>query len=181
MMMQSTDIPLPIGVIGSDKQLTIFTSRVPNTLVDPMSLLDPAVLQPADLRRVSYYLAPSSTGLCRQERPWVTADGVRNSPDPDYSTEDGDMFSPEVTDVTFEYFDGTDWQTAWDGTMPDTDGVTPIGPPRAIRVTLTFQMPGRGSATVQKQVRHVFPIRAAVGTFRPVTDATTTTTTSGGM
>jgi hypothetical protein len=65
--------------------------------------------------------------------------------------------------------------------MPDTDGVTPIGPPRAIRVTLTFQMPGRGSATVQKQVRHVFPIRAAVGTFRPVTDATTTTTTSGGM
>jgi hypothetical protein len=180
MTTQSTDIPLPIGVIGSDKQLTIFTSRVPNTLSDPMASLDPAVLQPADLRRVSYYLASSGSGLCRQEMPWVTADGVRNSTEPDYSTEASDLFAPEVVDVTFEYFDGTAWQTEWDGSMPDTDGVTPIGPPRAIRVTLVFQMLGRGGVNVQKQVQHVFPIRAAIGTFRPVMDGTMTTT-SGGM
>ncbi len=182
----TTNIPFHAGVIGTDKQLTAFVSRVPESMTDPEAALDPTALLPADVRRVTYYLSPDGLGLCRQERPWATADGVWNSADPDLSTADRDVIAPEVKDVTFEYFDGADWQSSWDGSQPGSDGVTPLGPPRAVRATFVLQFPGRGGEVTERRVQHVVPIRAAVGTYTPPDTGTTTgpaggTTTTGGM
>lgn len=180
----AADVPVQAGLIGSQQQFTVFTSRVPESLVNPEAVADPNLVLPADQRRITYYMASDGTGLCRQVRPWVTADGVRNSTDPDYSTEAADLIAPEVKDVTFEYLDAAtgEYLTEWDGGTTGADGVTPTGPPRAIRVTFVLESPG-GAAP--KQIQHVFPVRAAVGTYAPPTDASATTdpatTTTGGM
>jgi prepilin-type N-terminal cleavage/methylation domain-containing protein len=181
----ASDLPFQGGVFGTNKSVSVFLSRVPTALIDPAAAADPESIHSTDLRKVTYY--QSSTGaLCRQERPWVTADGVRNSLEPDSSTEAFDVIAPEVVDATFEYYDGGTWQGSWDGSMTGLDGVTPVGPPRAIRVTLVLEFPGRSGAMVQKRVTQVIPLRAAIGDYVPPTDAatdpaTTGTPTTGGM
>jgi len=174
----ATDIPFQAGVIGTDKQLTLFLSRIPTSITDPSATTDASMAQPADLRRVTYYMASDGRGLCRQERPWVTADGVRNSIDPDRSDEAGDVIAPEVVDVVFDYFDGSGWAGEWDGSLVASDGVAVTGPPRGIRITMTLEIPGANGAT-QKKVQHVFVVRAATGTYTPPTtsDATMPDTT----
>lgn len=169
----SSDLPLQAGVIGSTQQLSLFSSRVPTWLTDKSAATDPTAVLPADLRRVTYYLG-SNGGLCRQERPWVTADGVRTSADPDRTTESDDLIAPEVQDFACEYLDGGTWQSSWDGSQATTDGTSVLGPPRAIRVTLTFAS--------GKRVQQVFAVRAANGLFQSATGSGTTssgTTTSG--
>jgi len=182
------DFPFQAGVYGSNQQLTLFLSRVPPSLLSNETIAGGTDQQPSDQLRVIYYPSSSGQGLCRQVRQWVTADGVRNSTDPDPGTEQDDLLAEEVTDVQFEYFDGASWQTAWDGSQTQSDGVTLQGPPRAIRVTLTIQPAG---AKTTQQIQHVFPIRASIGvTYQPgmagtgTTTSTTpgtTTTTGGGM
>lgn len=184
----AANVPFQAGVIGGDKYLTIFVSRVPTALTDLEAAANPDLLLGADIRKVTYYLGANG-GLCRQERLWVTADGVGNVLEPDYSTEDFDMIAPEVADITFEYLDAGSWLGTWDGTQVSTDGVSLVGPPRAIRVIMVLEFPGSDGQMVQKRVSHVFPIRSAVGTYQPPTPETTTTdpattgitTTTGGM
>lgn len=174
----AADVPFQGGVFGSDKQLTLYVSRVPTDLVDTdsaaMTLLggDPK----PDLRRITYYLGATG-GLCRQEQFLVTADGVRNSTDPDHSRESVDLIAEEAVDVTFEYYDGGIWSSTWAGDDENEDGKTVKGPPRAIRMTLTLQDDDGN----QKRIEHVFAIRAAVGTYTPPVPppAETTTTTEG--
>jgi prepilin-type N-terminal cleavage/methylation domain-containing protein len=166
----AADVPFQAGVFGTDKQITLYVSRVPPALAVPDLTGSGQVDPRPDLRRVTYYLGAGG-GLCRQERPWVTADGVRNSTDPDPGEEANDLISDEVTDVVFEYFDGGGWVNTWSGSDTATDGQTPLGPPRAVRVTLTVQ-PASGGTT--RQVQHVFPIRAAVGLYLPPVDSGTT-------
>jgi hypothetical protein len=156
-------------VIGSDKYLTIFTSRVPQALTDAEAAANPDAQLPGDLQRVTYYLGIEG-GLCRQVRPWVTADGVGNTTEPDNSTELLDKIAEEVRDVTFEYFDGGVWLGEWDGSQTGVDGVTLTGPPRAIRVTMTLEVTGRGNVVTQKTVQKVFVVRAAAGMYTPPTD-----------
>ncbi|QEL18800.1 prepilin-type N-terminal cleavage/methylation domain-containing protein [Limnoglobus roseus] len=176
----SADVPFQGGVFGTDKQLTIYASRVPTDLLNPLSAeqtmlgADPK----PDLRRITYYLSATG-GLCRQEQFLVTADGIRNSTDPDHSRESLDLIAEEVTDVTFEYFDGTTWTNTWAGDDDGGDGKTVKGPPRAIRMSMTMQ----DTDGVTKSIEHVFALRAAVGTYQaPVAADTTTTdtTTTGG-
>jgi hypothetical protein len=178
-------VPFQGGLVGTDRQFTVFASRVPESLVNPEAAADPSLVLPGDLRRVTYYMASDGSGLCRQERPWVTADGVRNSVDPDYSTEAADLIAPEVKDVTFEYLDAAsgEYLPSWDGGAVGADGVTPTGPPRAIRVTFSLEFPGPRGGPTQKQIQQVFPVRAAVGMYAPSTGTTETdpTMTTGGM
>lgn len=172
----SADVPFQGGVFGTDKQLTLYVSRVPTDLVNPQSAqqtLNGADPKP-DQRRITYYLG-STGGLCRQEQFLVTADGVRNSTDPDHSREDLDLIAEEVADVTFEYFDGTTWSSTWAGDDDSGDGMTVKGPPRAIRMTMTIRDAATGDT---KNIEHVFALRAAVGTYTP--PMTTDTSTTGG-
>jgi prepilin-type N-terminal cleavage/methylation domain-containing protein len=173
------NLPFGCGVVGTDKQVTLFVGRVPKGLSDPGT--DPTLLMPTDLRKVTYYLASDGKGLCRQESPWVTADGIWNTTDPDRTNELLDMVAEEITDITFEYFDGTNWQTSWDGTMANLDEKSLMGPPRAIRVTLVIEKTGSNGEKINQTVRHVLPIRAANGLIPvlPPTDTTGTTGTTG--
>ena len=189
---QAADIAFQGGVIGQSDRLTVFISRLPGSLANGGELLnpsDPNAQSPSDLWRITYWVGQSG-GLCRQERPWVTADGVRDSADPDLTDETGDTIVEEVSAVSFEYFDGQGqtWMTSWDGTAPGPDGVTPIGPPRAVRATLTFTgIPSAsGKSEPAKTVSQVIPIRSAPGSMTPTmiepsTDPETVTAdTSGG-
>ena len=176
------DLPFGAGIIGTEKQLVVFAGKAPDALTDPEAAANPDILLGADFKKIVYYLASDGGGLCRQVRPMVTADGVWNSTEPDLATELTDVIAPEVSDVTFEYYDGGTWQSSWDGSELSSDGVTLLGPPRAVRVTLTLEFPGRGGTMTQKRVQQVFPIRAAVGNYTPPTDGTTAVTgTTGGM
>ncbi|QDU18201.1 type II secretion system protein GspJ [Urbifossiella limnaea] len=166
---KAADISFQAGVVGTDKTLTIYASGLPSSLAFTGELAAPTAAQTSsDLRRITYWLR-SGGGLCRQERAWVTADGVRNSSDPDLSDEDGDTLVDEVTDVTFEYFDGAGWVTSWDGSTPAADGVSPTGPPRAIRVTLTFEVPSNrpGQPPQSKTAVQVIRVPAAPGPVTP--------------
>jgi Tfp pilus assembly protein PilV len=172
---QAADIGFQSGILGTDKQLTVFASRLPGTLTSSAGLSlpsDPSAQSPSDLVRITYWLNQNGgAGLCRQERPWVTADGVRDSVDPDLTTETTDVLVQEVTDLTFAYFDGQDWQSSWnpDGTATSPDGVTPLGPPRAVKVTLTLSIPGprASDAPYVTTVEQVIAVRAAPGTNTP--------------
>jgi hypothetical protein len=168
---QAADIAFQGGVVGYESQLTIFVSQLPPALANTGELIlgsDPSLQGPADLWRISYWRGERGQ-LCRQVRPWVTADGIRNSADPDFTTEESDTLVPEVVDVLFEYWDGTGWLPSWDGTAPAPDGITPTGPPRAIKVTLYFEVPPAraGGKTVAKSVQQVIPVRTAPGQYTP--------------
>ena len=62
--------------------------------------------------------------------------------------------------LQFEYFDGQSWQDSWDGTQVGSDGVTPIGPPAAVAITIGLARPGTDEV---KTYRHVVAIRTANG------------------
>jgi prepilin-type N-terminal cleavage/methylation domain-containing protein len=156
------DVPFQGGVFGSSSHVTLFVSRVPPGQMSRETVTDGQQL-PADLMRVTYYLSSDGRGLCRQVRPFVTADGVRNNTDPDRSTETGDVIADEVTGLSFEYLDAGTWTTSWDGSQVKTDGRTATGPPRAIKAVITFTT----ESGVTKQFEHVFPVRAAVGLYIP--------------
>ena len=183
---QAADIAFQAGVIGTDKQLTVFASRVPSAMTSVRGLGGEAASAqgPSDLVRITYWKGGSG-GLCRQERPWVTADGVRNSSDPDLTDEAGDTLVQEVKDVTFAYWDGTDWLPEWDGSKPSPDGVTPTGPPRAVKVTIVYAIPtGRnGQQSLEQTVVQVIPVRAAPGSYTPemIVPATETATDPNAM
>lgn len=167
------------GVIGDDSQkmLIIFTARVPEAFGrygDPNSQNQE---YRCDQREIIYWLDPNG-GLYRRERPWVTATGVRDLSDTlnDPNAPDSVLLAEEVVDMTLEFTDGPsgNWVSSWDGTQAGSDGVTPLGPPRAIRVTLTLQLPITGGKPLTKQVQQVIVLRSAPGTYTPpVLTATT--------
>lgn len=158
----SADNACQAGVIGDEKKLIIYSGRVPEAL----GRYGESGQVRADQRQVIYWLGQGG-GLYRRERPWVTSDDVRTAADADESATDAALLAEEVTDVQFEYSDGTTWASTWDGTAPGPDGATPLGPPRAVRVTLSLQIPVSRGDPLTKQVSHVIAIRSAPGTYTP--------------
>jgi hypothetical protein len=160
----STLMAFQTGVVGDSTTLSIFASRVPGVLSRPGALALPSegARYRSDLVRIDYWMSPN--GLCRKERPWVTDDAVGREPTIDTSTEERDVISEHVKDVLFEYLDssGTD-MGYWDETC-----ATPAAPPRAVRVTLTFEFPNpRGGDPVVKTVSQVIAIRTSPGSVTP--------------
>ena len=96
------------------------------------------------------------------------------------------LLASEVKTLQFEYWDGTQWATSWDGTQTSPlDGVTPIGPPQAIRITLGLALPttgDNGEEAPVKTYRHVVAIPAAntisLEAFQALTNQTQSTTQS---
>jgi hypothetical protein len=96
----------------------------------------------SDLRSVGLWLVTngsSTVGLARNELKQATSQDVGTDltslPD-----QNNFVFAKEVQNILFEYFDGTTWQPTWDGsTVVGEDGLSVIGPPAAIRVTLTLR------------------------------------------
>lgn len=140
-----------LGVQGDSTILHLYISQSPKDAdKNPTSTL-------SDLRRVSYWLAGTAEaplGLARYEVKLATSSDGLSTQVP----ENGSPFviSKQVSDVTFEYFDGTAWLPAWDGASLMADGKTPQGPPVAVAVTLTIKSPAlRPGVQRQSTLRHV--------------------------
>ncbi|HEY1377424.1 MAG TPA: type II secretion system protein GspJ [Gemmataceae bacterium] len=181
----ATDVVVPLngGVQGDNNVLTLWVSRVPKlpTGADA-ALADTQQLNSSDLRRVSYWLADG--GLARQDLDRVTADDDDSQLPPNVNNESQLIIAPEVTAVTFQYFDGTTWQDTWDGTALGPDGKTPVGPPRAVVINLSVRRAGAdpNDQTAVRNYRHVVAIGAANAqpTMSDDTTATGASSTTGG-
>ncbi|HEX4590049.1 MAG TPA: type II secretion system protein GspJ [Gemmataceae bacterium] len=177
-------IPFNGGVQGDNQVLTLWVSKVPKlpTGTDSVDAASQQLLA-SDLHRISYWLADG--GLAEQDVDRVSA--AEDDPDtalpPDVGADSKyfTLVAPEVTELNFRYFDGETWQDTWDGTVLGEDGKTPIGPPRAIEVTLSIRRPGAdpNDQNAVKQYRQVIPVNAA-NAQSSATATTTTTGTTGG-
>jgi hypothetical protein len=129
-----------IGVQGDSTSFALSVYRVqPGPVGAPTNVPDPVVV--SDLRRVNYWLVmngPDTLGLARQEIQQATSLDIDPLPG-QVSDPNSFIVAKEVKNILFEYFDGSSWQTSWDGTTVSGDSGTPIGPPVAIRVTLTIR------------------------------------------
>jgi hypothetical protein len=126
------------------------------------------------MRRVSYWLVDGG-GLARQSLAQVTSDDMSMFPPSVPNDEASYVIAPEVKALKFRYFDGTNWQSTWDGTQPGPDGLTPLGPPVAVEVEIALQSPGRSGV---KNYRHVVAIQAANGPGSPSNNGSNSATSS---
>jgi hypothetical protein len=128
-------------VQGNESQLVLYVGQLPREL-QLIGGLNPDVEAPelSGLRRITYWLAGGADaplGLARQEVKVATAQTELNNLMPDTTDETTHVIAEQVRGVAFEYFDGSTWQTEWNGLQMGEDGKTPIGPPMAIAITLT--------------------------------------------
>jgi prepilin-type N-terminal cleavage/methylation domain-containing protein len=156
-------VTLPLSVQGDSSTLHLFITRLPREAIPADPTVAPQVV--SDLRRVSWWMAGG--GLARQEVAVATSqDALQNLP-PGVPDEDAHVLAPEVKSVQFQYFDGSSWQDSWDCTTAGADGVTPIGPPQAVAVTLEIAVPQEGAKADDaptKRYRHVVGCLSANGT-----------------
>ena len=101
---------------------------------------------------------------------------VSEADSPDAGDANSKLLAAEVKSVQFQYFDGSEWEDSWDGTQAGSDGVTPIGPPLAIAVTLGIAGPD-GEV---KTYRHVVAIPTANNPTPSQLSASGTTSGSSG-
>jgi hypothetical protein len=133
-------------VQGWSDRVIVYATRVPRELLQRPSSPDADPVQVfGDLRRISYWVEPEGSptaGLHRKELKLLTAE---TSDDEAFQADEGAEGRPlaeEVRSLAFQYWDGSAWQDTWDGTAVGGDGVTPIGPPLAINITLGVALPG---------------------------------------
>lgn len=161
----SADYAFQGGVVGEETRLVIYAGRTPEVFGRSGGSGDQVR---ADQRQIIYWLEPGR-GLYRRERPWVTADGVRNGIEADPDAPDSVLLAEEAVALTFAYSDGPsgEWASSWDGTAPGPDGVTPLGPPRAIKVTIDLKITTAKGDPLPRQVTQVIAVRSAPGTYTP--------------
>jgi hypothetical protein len=185
----NSPVELPLGVKGDSETLHLFVSRYPREAVNPANPEAPPIV--SDLRRISFWLAGGADnpmGLARQEVAVATSDDALNNLPPGLDDEAQFVMAEEVRSLQFQYFDGTEWSDSWDSTEMGADGVTPIGSPRAVAVTIGVVPAGRpkpGDAPAPMKLhRHVIAIATANGTTQlqqqnPSTSSTQSTTGGG--
>lgn len=146
------------GVQGDQYTLTLYSSQTPQyskTDADtPNSIY-------SDLRTITYSCQPN-LGLIRTESLNILSGSGTTSTDPNQQ----EVLAPEVQDMHFQYFDpvAQTWQTQWDGTSQ--------GPPAAIEVTLTVQMPDIPGVPTRPPINHRLVI--AIPAFGSPVQGTTT-------
>ena len=158
------NLPFQGGIYGTNDgknaTLVIFASRVPSPQHAGRTAQrqrNPERRRPA---RIIYW--KGANGLCREERRWVTADGIGNNLEPDRTNEAASTIAEEVTAFDVQYADGSGgWLGEW-----NSDPSTPPPPARpAVKITLTLQFPAskRGGEPITKSVVQVIPIRTGPG------------------
>lgn len=167
--------PMHIGVRGDSQQVTVYHTRLNRSVITPPDdgngNINPFS---SDVVRISYFLS-SEGGLARQEIRMVTSDLVDDVPMT--ADEYTRIIAREVESFEVRYFDGSSWQSSWEGSEPGPDGMTPKGPPRAIEVTLGLRLPGFEDL---RTYRHVIAFPAAPGDPIEESQPLTPTTESTG-
>ncbi len=184
----ATNIVLPFGVMGDNQSLHLFVSNLPREIYASgynIANSDDSDAPPpsSDIRRISYWLVgdgDSPGGLARQEVPLATSDDALQNLPPGIDSENSYIIADEVRSLNFQYWDGTDWQDSWDSTVLGPDGVTPLGSPLAIAVTITIA-PQHTSGPAPsdeplRTIRHVLLIPSANGMTLQTAAATGTST-----
>lgn len=166
---ENNTIVFNLGVRGESNWLMLSSSRMHRDFLR----LDPAVPTGgfSDLRRVCWWFVEGK-GLARREILPATSEGADLDP---YllPEQDAAVVAPEVTGLTIEYFDGIAWQGSWDGGGTAEDGMTPIGPPSAIRIVLTMRRPGAvGDDPEQRTVEYRHVVALPTGNNFPVASST---------
>jgi prepilin-type N-terminal cleavage/methylation domain-containing protein len=190
----TSNVVLPLGVMGDSETLHLFVSNLPREIYSSGSSFGsnnggdvPPVS--SDLRRISYWLVgggDSPAGLARQEVPLITSeDALQNLP-PGVDDETSFIIADEVRALSFQYWDGNEWQDSWDSTEMGPDGLTPIGSPLAIGVTIAIAAPrAPGSPPGQETVKtyhHLLFVPTANGlTLQTQAQSGATTNTNTGQ
>jgi hypothetical protein len=148
------------GIQGDEAHLVLYVNKAARNEKDEMGPI-------SGPRKVCYWLAGGADGplgLARQEVKLATSpDGLAIEVPAD---EAAYVIAPEVTNLVFEYFDGSTWQPVWDGMALLEDGKTPVGPPVAIAITIsigTTRETATGPLLRQTTVRHVVQLPTANG------------------
>jgi hypothetical protein len=151
-------------VVGDSQHLSLYIGKVPDYKQNQKNQnLPPQNWN--DLRRVCYWVAQDG-GLARQEIQIPTAQDIVNQTTPwGAGDENQYIIAPKVTEVTFEYYDGSTWNDSWqmNGIQFQADNKTPVGPPMAIRVTLTVKGGAGNDSSQTKTYQHVIAIPTADG------------------
>jgi prepilin-type N-terminal cleavage/methylation domain-containing protein len=183
---QGTNSPqFNVGVQGDSQSLNLYLGQPTREVytTSPMGT-DPTQSVPAsDLRRVSYWLA-SSGGLARQEVPVLTAQDMLNLAPTVSGDESSYVIADEVKSLTFQYFDGQNWNDTWDGSQSGTDNVTVMGPPVAIQISIDIASTATGDEDNRKArvktYKQTVVILTANGQAEPSTWQTTNSSGSSG-
>ena len=185
----TTNVVLPLGVMGDSQTLHLYVSNLPREIYSSgfsFTSNDDSNTPPvsSDLRRISYWLVgggDSPGGLARQEVPLATSDDALQNLPPGVDNETSFIIADEVRDLSFQYWDGNEWQDSWDSTEMGPDGLTPLGSPLAIGVTIAIAAPrAPGAPAGQETVKtyhHLLFVPSANGlTLQQQADSGTTST-----
>ncbi len=159
-----------LGVLGEEKYLALYIHR--SSVVQQAS--QPDQVTSGDLRRVVYWLAEGPNGiagLARQESVVATSEEATTLFPFDAGDQERFVIAKDVVDVSFAYYDGLGWvdPSSWDGSvMVGAEGNSPLGPPMAIAITLSFRDPGASENAPTRRYRHVVAIPAANGIVDPL-------------
>lgn len=172
----ATSLPTLPGLYGNDHELQIDLSRLPR-LDQMQSVLatestSNTTSAPGDLRTVTYFasgtsaqLASTQTGLARREIDRITASLAMEQGDSLQAQGNEEPMAPEVQDLQFRYFDGTQWLDQWDTTERS-------GLPMAVQIAIWLAQPeGRGESKEPRMYQLTVHLPAA----RPTTSSSTTT------
>jgi hypothetical protein len=143
----TTGVTFNIGVWGNDTSLVLSKYHVQPPTPDVLNGT-PTTDASSDLRVVCYWMVSNGDkqALARKEFRQATNLALETIPPTNVSDAAKCIIAEEVSNIKFEYFDGQTWQPSWDGTVVEASGSPPVGPPLAIRITVTLYRNGNDPA-----------------------------------
>jgi Prokaryotic N-terminal methylation motif len=168
----SSSTPPPVvsttitGLIGDDTGLQIDIGRIPRldeyVASENNGANQSSAPPPSDVRRVMYYLAnstssivPSSsgtsnsgTGLIRSEFDHASAQYTVDTGGDSSGASNPAVVAPEVLAIEFSYYDGSQWNTAWDTTSYN-------GLPQLIKISIVLSDPSRPKSAPEQNFASV--------------------------
>ncbi|MFH5806347.1 prepilin-type N-terminal cleavage/methylation domain-containing protein [Alienimonas sp. DA493] len=138
--------PVPqVGLTGDAETLTLYTALPPRGIADEVTS-GPAA-RTSDLRTVTWFLAGrggavsagvaerDGPGLARSEGDTAAVARAEDAGDLPGLTAAARLLAPEVTGLSFRYFDGAEWLATWDSSLTGSL-------PRAVEVNLEIDLDG---------------------------------------
>jgi prepilin-type N-terminal cleavage/methylation domain-containing protein len=172
-----------LGVQGDATHLSLYISQLPGEVFQNYLSQNQSQVALSDLRRVNYWLAGNGGGLARYEEKVATTQETLTPGvfDPGSVSEQDCVISKDVVDLSFQYFDGTQWNDTWDGTQVQADGITPMGPPQAIAINLKMRRVGAPPGAADDQQTVSFRYVVAIPTANNLNSVSNTSNTVSGQ
>ena len=199
-LVDAESLPTVPGIYGNDRQLQVDTSRLPR-LDQLRSLLSAEEMfgsdRMSDIRNVLYFHSNSSpsvesisplgqeNGLMRRDRDRAEALQSFQQGDTIEASGDEELLAPEVTDIQFRYFDGSEWLDQWDSTeqngLPVAVEVT-VWLPRAKAASGGLGMSSAATADLDEENEQAYQLVVHLPVAKPTSQTSTdqSATSQGG-